>query len=699
MADAIKVRCPQCGELLRISKASLDQKIQCRTCSKSFRAAPKAAPPVVPTQPSPPPPRTESAVAAAEPNFNFDNFQNLGTASLISQNFRPASRSTRGLVIGLLVMGVTAAAAVGLYGSGWLRGSPSAPSSAGHLTIEKPSKTKPEQNENQPIVSRVHFPRRLLFIGIHQYAYANPLSPTPTELLFPSTIREFAERKLRIDKDQMAILSDLAAEKGAQPPSKPIITQMVEQFLGASRPQDRLMLVFVGHALDVNDQPYLVPIEGELGALESLIPLQWVYDRLAACPARQKLFIIDTCRLDAARGLERPGSGPMGPKLDAALANPPPGVQVWSACTANQYSYEFEEANTKTAVVRGGVFLSLMTQAFAQGGNVQKPEDGWPLEFLEKQVSGPVQELVREREVGAVQTPRLAGAEPVNGAAYNPDEPRPPRFELPPTVAQGGRADPKEIERLLMEVAVPPLKLPRELKNEEPPSRQAATLAATFPFSASTMAAYAADYQNLREIFDKPKEFPLRFAVLQTVESLDRQGRLNRVKVGDKEVAADRLIETVRDAGTDDKVKKSLTKSQQDGPALMLVELQEMLELMEKAGRNRDREPSKRWQAHYDYVLAMLKMRMVYVNEYNAMIAKVKRDELPKLDPKLHNGWRLAAQDKITSPKEVKDLASDARKLLAKLIQEHPGTPWEVLAKRDRSAALGLSWQPTKLGK
>ena len=47
------------------------------------------------------------------------------------------------------------------------------------------------------------------------------------------------------------------------------------------------------------------------------------------------------------------------------------------------------------------------------------------------------------------------------------------------------------------------------------PSRQAATLAATFPFSAATMAAYAADYQNLREILDKPKEFPLRIAVLQ----------------------------------------------------------------------------------------------------------------------------------------------------------------------------------------
>ena len=100
----------------------------------------------------------------------------------------------------------------------------------------------------------------------------------------------------------------------------------------------------------------------------------------------------------------------MGPKLDAALANPPAGVQVWSACTANQFSYEFEEASTKNAVVRGGAFLSLLTQAFTQGGNVQKPQDGWPLEFLVKQVSGPIQELARDREGGAVQTPRLAGS-------------------------------------------------------------------------------------------------------------------------------------------------------------------------------------------------------------------------------------------------------------------------------------------------
>ena len=85
----------------------------------------------------------------------------------------------------------------------------------------------------------------------------------------------------------MAILSDLAAEKDVRPPSKPVITQTIEEFLASSRPQDRIMLVFIGHALDVNDQPYLVPIEGEMSVPESLIPLQWVFDRLAGCSAAE----------------------------------------------------------------------------------------------------------------------------------------------------------------------------------------------------------------------------------------------------------------------------------------------------------------------------------------------------------------------------------------------------------------------------
>ena len=152
----------------------------------------------------------------------------------------------------------------------------------------------------------------------------------------------------------------LPAKKRA--PIKPIVEQTIERFLATSRRQDRIVIVFVGHAVDLDDQSYLVPLEGELAVKETLIPLKWLYDRLATCPARQKLLVMDVCREDTARGEERPGSGPMGPKLDAALANPPAGVQVLTACVAKQFSHEYDYATIGNNDVRGGAFLNLLTQ-------------------------------------------------------------------------------------------------------------------------------------------------------------------------------------------------------------------------------------------------------------------------------------------------------------------------------------------------
>jgi hypothetical protein len=77
------------------------------------------------------------------------------------------------------------------------------------------------------------------------------------------------------------------------------------------------------------------------------------------------------------------------------------------------------------------------------------------------------------------------------------------------------------------------------------------------------------------------------------------------------------------------------------------------------------------------------------------MLGKIRKDELPELRPTVHTGWRLASCERIQSGKEIKDMAAQAKKLFVKVIQEHPGTPWEVLAKRGRLTALGLEWQPS----
>jgi Caspase domain len=558
--------------------------------------------------------------------------------------------------------------------------------------VEKPPVTSVASSKEpvKPVdlpKAAMNFPRRFLAVCIHNYLYANPVSARGDRTGMTDVLRMFAKDKLRTDPSQIYVLSDAVAGKEARAPVKQIIEQTVERFLATCRRQDRIMIVFVGHAVDLDDQPYLVPLEGELAVKESLIPLKWLYDRLATCPARQKVLVMDVCRDDTARGNERPGSGPMGPKLDAALANPPAGVQVLTACVGKQFSHEYDYASIGNNDVRGGAFLSLLTQAPRTKWGLPKPEEPLPVMLLVDRVKEPLTQLVAARDK-VEQTVRLTGAEPADpgeGAAYVADSPLPARFELPrpAALAEGGLADPQLIRGIFGEIAMPPLKMPRDADHAGQAEEEAAKLAAIVPFRAESLKGYEPDYANIRQLLDKPKEYPLRVAVVQAVEAIDK------AKLG--------LREEFKGPTSDD-VKKDLTDTQKEGPAKLLLSLSETLEKLEAVAGERSKEKSKRWLAHYDYVTAQVKARMVYVSEYNLLLAKVKKEELPPLDPKLHNGYRLASQEKIQSPKEIKDLASESRKLLTKLIKENPGTPWELLAKRERFTALGLAWQPANLG-
>ena len=103
-------------------------------------------------------------------------------------------------------------------------------------------------------------------------------------------------------------------------------------------------MFFIGHAVVIGDDTYLVPIEGELDNADTLIPLKWVYEQMAMCKARQKVLVVDVNRLNPGHGLERPNGGPMDPKADDAFGVGPVGVQVWTACVAGQQSYELDDA-------------------------------------------------------------------------------------------------------------------------------------------------------------------------------------------------------------------------------------------------------------------------------------------------------------------------------------------------------------------
>jgi predicted Zn finger-like uncharacterized protein len=667
--------CPRCHARLRISADWIGRSVRCKQCQKSFRAA---AEPSVAEGPEP------TTKAAANP-FAFREPDGPGELELIPAV--PALNQTRRRAKGLQWVVLIAAFVTALAtGAGFYFHGTTADDGR-HSTLEQNanSTTSPAPPPFDLPKAADSFPRRFLAVCVHDYLYANPVSARGERNPMPEQLRSFARDQLRTPSDQIYVLSD-AANRDPRPPIKPMIEQTVERFLETCRRQDRIVLVFVGHAVEFDDGPYLVPLEGELTAKGSLISLRWLYDRLTGCSAREKLLIMDVCRTDTARGNERPGSGPMGVKLDTALAGPPTGVEVVTACMAGQFSHEYDYAVAGAHDVHGSAFMSLLTRASRSGWGIPKPEDALPGKLLVERIAAPLSDLVSMRDK-AQQTARLAGAIAAADGEYDPAESSAAHLTIPRVadLAPGGLADARQVRSILAEIALPPIKPIRN--GQEAGQDEIGRLAEIIPFRADALKGYEADYQNLRELLDQPERFPLRVAVIHAVEALDKLARSGRGK----------LMDEFRGPATDD-VKKSITDNQKEGPARLELELATALEELEKAADLRDSEKSRRWLAHFDYVMAQVKARKAYVAEYNLMLGKAKRDELPPLDPKLHNGFRLASQEKLQSGKEIKDLASESRKLLTKLIKDNPGTPWELLAKRERFTALGLTWQPANLG-
>ena len=245
------------------------------------------------------------------------------------------------------------------------------------------------------------------------------------------------------------------------------------------------------------------------------------------------------------------------------------------------------------------------------------------------------------------------------------------------------------VKRIIEEMTLPPIKAVAtdELSSDD--------VSGVLPFSAKALKGYEPDYESVNDLLKWPEKYPLRVAVLRAVETLQRHGK-GEVRLGQSTKQVGRLKMSI-EGPLNDAAKKRVEAEQRAGPAVMLVELEEVLSSLEEQASKRADEPSKRWQAHYDYVLAIAKCRFAYLNEYNLMLGKIRKDELPTIDASLHNGWRMASQEKMQAPRDVKDKAEEAKELFAKIIKEHAGTPWEVLARRERLTTLGLVWQPASI--
>jgi hypothetical protein len=354
----------------------------------------------------------------------------------------------------------------------------------------------------------------------------------------------------------------------------------------------------------------------------------------------------------------------MGPKLDAMLQAPPSGVQVWSSCSPWERSFEFDNA-----FLQNGVFLEALQDVVTKGvdGVIQKPEDPIPVAALVDKVNARMKQLLDP--IGKKQVSRLTGKESENPLAYDPDAALAPepKIKLPADAADA--ASDAQVDEILRAVSVPPIKATRD---------ELALKARALPmFQAKTLAMYPLDGADT----------PFRKAVKGAQKALQEGIRGKRLK------------EEYPKPGNADQFKNMLKDIQAKEIATVMSNLDEALEDLKKADTKeaREEEKAKGWLATADYIKARLESQIAYLYEYTSALGAMRKD-FPPLDEKIHNGWRLAAVKTLQGDGAGKKLAKDASGIFEKIIKEYPGTPWEVLARRDRLTALGLEWQATKIG-
>lgn len=190
----------------------------------------------------------------------------------------------------------------------------------------------------------------------------------------------------------------------------------------------------------------------------------------------------------------------------------------------------------------------------------------------------------------------------------------------------------------------------------------------------------------------RPDYRPLRTMETEVMKNKAKQALINVCKnTSMKDAPVPTLIFR---ADNDNALRQEITAAQPlaaryDAP---LQEMQQMLEVGEK---DRDKLDTPRWRASYDLAMGrVLAMRVRYFG-FNKMAAEMK------LNPKTfktagNNQWRLVESSEITTGPEVKKLEKRAREYLTRVVDEHPGTPWALLAEKELSKQMGWQWEEGK---
>jgi len=144
---------------------------------------------------------------------------------------------------------------------------------------------------------------------------------------------------------------------------------------------------------------------------------------------------------------------------------------------------------------------------------------------------------------------------------------------------------------------------------------------------------------------------------------------------------------------TDEGALKKLLGDAQKAAARLQPKLDALYELLKTGVADREKIREKRWQAGYDLALGRVLAVKVRTDAYNLMLAQASLGmnfKNPRSDT-----WKLEPSDRVQVGSATEKLATQATELLTRVIDDHPGTPWALLAAEELRTPLGYEWTET----
>jgi hypothetical protein len=121
--------------------------------------------------------------------------------------------------------------------------------------------------------------------------------------------------------------------------------------------------------------------------------------------------------------------------------------------------------------------------------------------------------------------------------------------------------------------------------------------------------------------------------------------------------------------------------------------INELYAILKEGEADRDRLTGPRWQAGYDLAMGRVLAAKVRTEAYNAMLAEAKSK---KFSSDKKNTWILEPTDVSNADWPSSLLKNDAEKAqqyLTRVVKDHEGTPWAMLAKKELDIGVGWKWQ------